>query len=136
MDIIALAQELALAVQQDDRYLYLDSARKMNDIDEELQKQIEDFNIARVSLNMETNKAEKDTHYIEELNEKINTLYTNVMNNENMVTYNNAKNEIDLLMKHIQAILAEAVNGGDPTKVAAPSMGCSGSCGSCGDCSN
>ena len=136
MDIIALAQELALAVQQDDRYLYLDSARKMNDIDEELQKQIEDFNITRVSLNMETNKSEKDTHYIEELNEKVNTLYTNVMNNENMVTYNNAKNEIDLLMKHIQAILAEAVNGGDPTKVAAPPMGCSGSCGSCGDCSN
>jgi Protein of unknown function (DUF964). len=136
MDIITLAQELALAVQQDNRYIYLDSARKTNDIDEELQKQIEDFNIARVSLNMEANKPEKDTHYLDELNEKVNTLYNDIMNNESMIAYNSAKNEVDLLMKHIQAILAEAVNGGDPTKVTAPPVGCSGSCGSYNGCSN
>lgn len=135
MDVITLAKELALAIQKDDRYIYLDTARKTNDMDEELQKQIGDFNLARIDLNAETNKSSKDMHRIDELNDNINHLYNAIMSNESMVAYNNAKNEIEALMKHINSILTTAINGGDPTTVEAPPSGCStGDCGSCTAC--
>ena len=135
MDVITLAKELALAVQKDDRYIYLDSARKTNDMDEELQKQIGKFNLARINLNTETNRTVKDTHRIDDLNEEINELYNEIMHNENMIAYNNAKADIEAMIKHIHAILTEAVNGGDPTKVQAATSSCGGSCTTCGsDC--
>ncbi len=135
MDVIDFAKELALAVQKDDRYIYLDSARKANDMDEELQQQIGDFNLARIDLNAETNKSQKDMHRIDELNDKINHLYNDIMSNESMVAYNNAKNDIEALMKHINAILTTAINGGDPATVEALPSSCgSGDCGGCTAC--
>lgn len=132
MDIITLATDLALALQQDERYAYLASARDMNDKDEELQRQIGEFNLARIDLNTEINRTEKDNAKIQELNEKVNSIYADIMNNESMVAYNEAKRDVDALLQHINAILMTAVNGGDPTTVQAPSAGCGGDCAGCG----
>lgn len=131
MDLIELATQLALAIQQDDRYFYLDSARNMNDQDEELQQQIGEFNLARIDLNAEINRTEKDNEKIKELNEKVNAIYGDIMSNESMVAYNEAKHDMDALMQHINAILTTAVNGGDPAAVQAPSS-CGGDCAGCG----
>ena len=85
MDCIDLFKRAAMALQTDRRYLALDQARKMNDSDEELQNMIGEFNLARMDLNNEIGKPERNDARIAELNEKVNTLYGQIMSDEGMV---------------------------------------------------
>lgn len=133
MDIIDQVRALALELQKDQRYLVLENARRMNDADEELQQQIGEFNLARIDLNNELSKPEKDADRIASLNEKIQKIYGDIMSNESMVAYNTAKTEIDQLMQYINTILVTAVNGGDPMTVEEPAA-CGGDCSGCSGC--
>ena len=134
MDCIELFKKAAAAMQTDPRYLELDAARRENDMDQELQGLIGEFNLARLDLNNETSKIEPSDDRINELNQKINDLYTQIMSSEGMVLYNAAKAECEALVNHIDAIINTAMNGGDPMTVNAPQGGCTGSCATCGGC--
>lgn len=135
MDVIEMTKQLGLELQKSEAFKVLDNARKLNDADQELQQQIADFNLARMDLNNEIAKGdEKDTDRVNDINEKIHALYMDIMNNESMVAYNQAKNQMDSLMQYITDILTAAVNGEDPNAVQQSSGGCTGSCGSCGGC--
>ena len=134
MDCIELFKKAAAAMQTDPRYLELDAARRENDMDQELQGVIGEFNLARLDLNNETSKIEPSDDRINELNQKINDLYTQIMSSEGMVRYNAAKAECEALVNHIDAIINTAMNGGDPMTVNAPQGGCTGSCATCGGC--
>ena len=133
MDIIEMTRNLAMEIQKEQRYQILENARHLNDADEELQQQIGDFNLARIDLNNEVSKSDKDADRIAQLNEKVQSIYTDIMDNESMQAYNEAKSDVDQMMQYINAILTTAVNGGDPMTVQEPSS-CSGSCSSCGGC--
>ena len=73
MDCIDLFKRAAVALQTDSRYLVLDQTRKANDKDEELQNLIGEFNLARMDLNNEIGKSERNDARIAELNEKVNS---------------------------------------------------------------
>lgn len=134
MDCIDLFKRAAVALQTDSRYLALDSARKANDNDEELQNLIGEFNLARMDLNNEIGKTERDDARVAELNEKVNSLYGQIMSNFGMLAYNEAKRECEGLVSYIDAIINTAMNGGDPMAVEQPSESCTGSCSTCGGC--
>ena len=134
MDCIELFKKAAAAMQTDPRYLELDAARRENDMDQELQGLIGEFNLARLDLNNETSKIEPSDDRINELNQKINDLYTQIMSSEGMVRYNAAKAECEALVNPIDAIINTAMNGGDLMTVNAPQGGCTGSCATCGGC--
>ena len=95
MDCIDLFKRAAVALQTDSRYLVLDQTRKANDKDEELQNLIGEFNLARMDLNNEIGKSERNDARIAELNEKVNSLYGQIMGNEGMVAYNEAKRDCE-----------------------------------------
>ena len=61
MDCIDLFKKAAAALQTDPRYLELDAARRENDMDEELQNLIGEFNLARLDMNNESAKSAPDT---------------------------------------------------------------------------
>ena len=134
MDCIDLFKRAAVALQTDSRYLVLDQTRKANDKDEELQNLIGEFNLARMDLNNEIGKSERNDARIAELNEKVNSLYGQIMGNEGMVAYNEAKRDCENLVNYIDAIINTAMNGGDPMTVQEPSASCTGSCSTCGGC--
>lgn len=134
MDCIDLFKKAAAAMQTDPRYLELDSARRENDADTELQNMIGEFNLARLDLNNEASNAEPDNARIADLNKKVNDLYSQIMASEGMVRYNAAKAECEAMVNHIDAIINTAMNGGDPMTVNPPQGGCTGSCASCGGC--
>ena len=134
MDCIELFKKAAVAMQTDPRYLELDAARRENDMDEELQNLIGEFNLARLDLNNETSKSECDHERVAELNKRVNDLYSQIMASEGMVRYNTAKAECEALVSHIDAIINTAMNGGDPMTVNPPQGGCTGSCATCGGC--
>ena len=141
--LIAKGYKVAICEQVEDpakakglvkRDIILDQARKANDKDEELQNLIGEFNLARMDLNNEIGKSERDDARITELNEKVNNLYGQIMGNEGMVAYNEAKRECENLVNYIDAIINTAMNGGDPMTVQEPSASCTGSCSTCGGC--
>ena len=70
MDPIELFKKAAAALQTDSRYLALDAARRASDADEELQAQIGEFNLARLDLNNEIGKDDRDDQKITELNDR------------------------------------------------------------------
>ncbi len=136
---ITMFQEAALQLQNEETYKKIMSARQANDEDKNLQQLIGQFNALRIDLNKEmANAGDKNQEKVDELNQKINDLYTDIMESEAMIAYNEAKDEMEQKISHIQAIIDEALNGGDPmsiTEPPAPSScgpdGCSG-CSGCG----
>ncbi|MEG0911520.1 MAG: YlbF family regulator [Ruthenibacterium sp.] len=135
MDAITMFKQAAAQMQKEEAYVALNGTRERNDNDEALQTMIGDFNLARMDLNSELSKSEdKDQDKITELNTKVNALYNDIMTNESMAAYNEAKEELEGVVNYINAIINTAVNGGDPMSVEAPSASCSGSCSSCSGC--
>ncbi len=134
-DAIAMFKEAAAQMQREEAYQALMGTLKRNDEDEALQSLIGDFNLARIDLNAELSKSEdKDQEKIAALNTKVGQLYNDIMANESMIAYNEAKAEVEQMVEYINAIINTAVNGGDPMTVEQPQAGCSGSCSSCAGC--
>mgnify|MGYP001623486850 CR=1 FL=1 len=134
MDVIAMARQLGKALQQDEGYLRLMVAQQQNDADETIQALIGKFNLARINLNTELNKTDKDQARVTALNEEVRAVYGQIMDNENMAAYNKAKTEFDDTVDFVMQILRGSINGEDPDLIEKQS-GCSGSCSSCSGCS-
>ncbi len=134
MDTISMARELGKLIQQDERYNAYQTARKNSDNDEVLQKLIADFETKRYELNMEMTKTDKDADKLKELDSNIKSIYTEIMNNPNMVELNKAKNAMDGMLSEINNIITASANGEDPETCPSQPSGCTGSCSSCGGC--
>ena len=134
MNVIELARELGKAIQADERYIAYHQARLTNDADEELQNLINEFNLSRMQLNAEMSKAEKDNDKIQEINNKVRTLYGQIMGNPNMVAYNEAKAQVDEMLDQINNIITACANGADPETTPAVVHNCEGTCSTCGGC--
>ncbi|MEG1994770.1 MAG: YlbF family regulator, partial [Oscillospiraceae bacterium] len=102
------------------------------DADQGLQKQIAQFNELRIELNKEISKEEKDNDKLTELDKEIQGVFAEIMKNENMVKFNEAKGEIDKMMKFINEILMGTMNGENPDEI--QEHQCTGSCSSCSSC--
>ena len=134
MTIIEMAREMGKLIQESDEYKALMEARTASDNDEELQKQIGEFNLVRMKMEIESSKPEPDQNKIGELNEKLMSIYTAVMESENMAAFNKAKDVVDHMMNHVTAILTAAVNGEDPATYDPEAASCGGDCCTCGGC--
>ncbi len=134
MDIIAMARQLGAAIQQEDVYLEYQAAKAANDNDEALQGLIGEFNLLRMSLSAELQKSDdqKSQSKIDELNKQLQATYNQVMANESMKQFNEAKSHMDHFTNQITSILAMCIEGEDP-ETCEPA-GCSGSCSTCGGC--
>lgn len=134
MDIIELSREIGRKLQEDKRYINLKVAQQNSDNDSALQDLIGEFNLKRMAINNEAGKEDRDEKKIESLNHEIRDLYTEIMANESMMKYNNAKNEFDYLVKRINAIIMQSAEGEDPNTTDLQESACSGSCSSCSGC--
>ena len=132
MDIIKLARQLGAAIQQQPEYKKFMAAKETNDKNEELQKQIGDFNLLKMQLDTEHQKEEKDEAKILEINEKIVELYNTIISSDAMKEYNNAYAEYKALTDKISNILLMCENGEDP-ETCEPAA-CTGNCSSCSGC--
>lgn len=135
MDAIVKFKEAAKALQDDDRYVALAAARKANDEDTELQDKIGEFRLVQLDLNNEMSKDDRDEDRVTELNNRMTQLYSDVMQNENMIAYDKAKGDIEEFMEYVNAILNTAIDGGDPMSVEKPQPhNCGDGCASCSGC--
>ena len=133
MDIIQMAREIGKAIQQEDAYLKLRIAQQNSDNDKELQNLIGEFNLKRIAINNEAQKSDRDDDKHQQLNKEMRSVYANIMKNENMTAYNEAKQQLDSVLQRVLAIISQSADGEDPeTTDYSPS--CTGSCSTCGGC--
>ncbi len=133
MDTIEMTRELGKLLQQEDSYKNMRAAESKADADTELQGLIKDFNIKRLSVNVETQKTEKDGEKIAQLNKEMQKVYADIMANENMKAYNEAKQEFDKISGRVMTILQNCIAGEDPETTDFDAS-CTGSCSTCGGC--
>ena len=133
MDIITMARELGKAIQADERYLALQVAKQNSDDDAALQELIGEFNLKRLALSNEANKEDRDEDKLQKLNLELREVYTHVMENDNMAAYNVAREEMDALLRRVNAIINQSAEGEDP-ETTDSAESCGGNCASCGGC--
>lgn len=134
MNAIDMTRELGKLIQADERYINYTKAKELNDKDEVLQQLIGEFNMKRVELNTEMQKEERDSDKLTSLDVEIKELYSNIMKNENMNIFNEAKNSMDELLTQINMIITMSANGEDPATCSIDASSCGGSCSSCSGC--
>ncbi|MBQ7689264.1 MAG: YlbF family regulator [Clostridia bacterium] len=132
-----LARKLGAAVQEDERYLAFAAAKEKNDADTELNGLIGRLNLLQMSYQNESAKETPDDDKLEKWDADFREIYGQIMLNENMRAFEEAKQGVDDMMNYLIQILSLCVNGEDPaTCEPAPSDGggCTGSCSTCGGC--
>lgn len=137
MNVIELARTLGKAIQEDPDYAKLEKARAASDADEGLQALIEKFNLLGMTMEVEAAKEDADEARIDKLNADMMALYSQILENEAMAAFNEAKAVMDHKMDDVVAILAAAVNGEDPMTFdphAQHEAGCGGDCSCCSGC--
>ena len=133
MDTIALARELGKSIQQEESYIKLQAAKVTADNDAELQRLIGEFNLKRMDINNEASKPDRDNERLQQLNQEMRHAYAEIMKNENMTAYNEAKTEFDTIVQRVLAIVSQSAEGDDP-ETTDYTPGCAGSCSTCGGC--
>ncbi len=140
--LIEMARDMGCTIQQDDRYIRTQMAQAAADEDAALQEMIGQFNLKRMTVGQLTAQLteEKDDAVrkqtearLKQMNDELQGLYETIMENQHMAAYNQARTELDKLMRQILNILTMSAQGADPDTVEAGD-GCTGDCGSCGGC--
>ena len=132
-DVIAIARQLGHAIQEQEEYKTIMTAKDAADNDEALQALITEFNIKRVAINAEACKTDRDDETLKKLNEEMRTAYSDIMNNEHMKAYNDAKQGFDKVLQRVLAIVQQSAEGQDPDTTDC-SEDCTHDCSTCGGC--
>ncbi|NLO45733.1 MAG: YlbF family regulator [Clostridiales bacterium] len=135
MELIKMARELGAAIQRDERYIRFMEAHEKNESDSGLNELIGKIQLVHMSYQHEAAKDDADGEKLKAYDKEFNGLYNEVMCNANMREYENAKQEIDKLMKKITGILTLCVRGEDPATCDPDAdQSCAGDCSACGGC--
>ena len=134
MGIIEATRNLGAEIQKDERFLEFAKAKLAVDNDDALQKNIGEFNIIRMNLEQEMSKEDRDEEKIKETNEKLRSIYSEVMSSKAMLDFNTAKAAVDAMLNDINSIIMQCVEGAEPATCEPETHSCSGSCSSCGGC--
>ncbi len=132
MEVIKKARELGAAIQATEEYNNFIAAKERNDADEELQKQIAEFNLLKMQYDAEMQKQDPDKEKIQQINTDITALYGTIIGGKSMTEYNEAFTAYNELCTKISNIILMCQNGEDP-ETCEPSS-CTGNCGTCGGC--
>ena len=134
MDVVNLAKELGLALQNDETYIKFKISDQNVACDEALQKIINEFNSKKAEINEELSKENLSQEKIDDLNNIISELYINMMKNETMAAHNSAKAEFENVLRKVNTIIMKSAQGEDPSALDIDEFSCGGGCGSCGGC--
>ncbi len=132
MDVILAARQLGEALQADPAYVRFAKAMIDSEKDTELQDKIGKFNIARMNLDNELSKDEKDEVKVKVMNEELRALYNEIMESKSMVEYNEARAAVDKILADVNTIISMCAQGADPKTCEISD--CTGNCSTCGGC--
>ena len=131
--IIELAIDFAKNIQKTKEYLNLKKAKEENDRDLELQKLIKKLNMLKQDVKNLIKNENSNKQQIDNLNYEISLVYRKIMENKNMINFNEKSEKANILMNKVNSILVKAINGEE--LVSSCNEENSFNCGSCKKCS-
>lgn len=138
MELEKLARQLGAAIQQDKVYLDFQEAMKKNEEDTALNELMGKIKLLQMSYQHEASQETPDEKKLEQYSKEFQGLYEQVITNENMKAFEEARQAVDEMMNYLTGILALCVNGEDPETcdphAHAHDHECGGECPSCGGC--
>lgn len=136
MDVIAITRQLGAAIQKDERYLNFVKAQENSESDTDVKAMIDQINELRETYQKEAESENPNEANLAKLDGDFQKLYTALMVNENMNSFENSRQELDAMMNYIMQILYLCVNGEDPEtcEPEVEEQGCGGECSSCCGC--
>lgn len=133
MNLIELARQFGEEIQQDDMYINMRILEQKLDTDKDFQLLMDSFNNDKIKINEEMSKDSPDSNKIQELNKSIQTKYNKILENKNMISYQEAQKKFMDIIKRVNAIIVKSAQGENPST--ADFTECGGSCSDCSGCS-
>ena len=128
MEIFELAEKLGQALKEDARLVALEKTKEAYEADNELKRQMMEYQVQQEAMQREVTKPEKDLHFIETIQRRIDTLYNMIVENESFKALNEAQAAVNGLMNQVNGTIMYQITGEQP------SGGCTHDCSTCGGC--
>ena len=125
MEIFELAKLLGEAIKKDVRLVEFEEAKKAYENDVELQNALKEYDVQQQALQSEMIKEDKDGFTIDAINERINSLYDEIVSNASFLRLNQLQVEINELMNEVNNTITCAITGEDPKSA------CTHNCATC-----
>ncbi len=126
MEIMELAAELGKKIKDDPRLVALKKAEEAYEADKELQKMIIEYNAQSTAMTEAYKNEKHDDELIKAIEMRINTLYHAIVENANMIAYQQAQEVVNAFMNEVNGEISFQITGQRP---------CSHDCSSChADC--
>ena len=127
MEIFELAQLLGKTLKEDERLKRLENAKKQYQENTDLGKMMIEYEVQQKALENEVVKPEKDTHFIDIIQNRINELYKNITEHPTFIELNEAQNAVNELMNSVNQTIMFNITGEIPGD-------CTHNCSTCGGC--
>ena len=127
MEIFEIAQLLGKTLKEDERLKRLETAKKQYEESPELGKMMVEYEVQQKALENEVVKPEKDNHFIDIINSRINELYQNITTHPAFVELNEAQAVVNDLMNSVNQTIMFNITGEMPSD-------CTHNCSTCGGC--
>lgn len=96
----------------------------------DLQAKIAEYTVQQQALADESGKAQPNAFITEQIQKRINTLYSEIMHDDSFENFMQAQDDLRVLMDDINRAIMNEVNG----KSDEGEGGCTGNCASCAGC--
>ena len=127
MEIFELAAELGKQLKEDARLVALEEAKAAYEKDPQLQKYMLEYDVQQKAMQREVAKPERDLHFIEVIQHRIDELYKLIAEHPVFVELNRTQNEVNELMNRVNQTIMTQITGEEPS-------GCTHNCSTCGGC--
>ena len=124
-NIFDLAAALGKALKEDEKLVRLEAAKNAYEADGELQKMMVEYEVQQKALQGEITREERDTHFIDTIQKRIDLLYNTIMAHPVFVELNEAQAEVNELMNAVNSTITFHITGEVPSA-------CTHNCSTCG----
>ena len=127
MEIFELAAELGKKLKDDARLIALEDAKKAYEENPTLKKLMLEYDVQQKAMQREVAKPDRDLHFIEVIQNRIDQLYKEITENPVFAELNRAQAEVNELMNSVNQTIMTQITGEAPS-------GCTHNCSTCGGC--
>ncbi len=137
MEIIDIARQLGQKLTESDEYNNFCKTRdKMRD-NKELKVRLEEFKIQKSVLDIEKEKPDAEQSLIDAISARVDELYEEITNNPDMKAYNQAEEDLNLLMTAINMTITSYIspeNLANNATMCEDDENCTHNCSTCSGC--
>lgn len=125
MEIMELAATLGKAIKESDTYAKYLEAKEAYDNNEVVNDKIMEYGIQQQALAIEGSKEEPDEAAMEQIQNRLDTLYAEICEDKTFIALDAAQNAMTELMNQVNQTINYNITGEQP---------CTHDCSTCGGC--